>query len=110
MASAGRSDSGKLLFEVCGGGWLQLSENPFKYLAKRLTSKLNTRVRFPSPAPTFQRSGGDGCHFQKTGRLPKAFAIWRRLAYAKQHEERSQASSSSPVGTLPGGGLCPRLF
>jgi hypothetical protein len=40
------------LLKSMGAFGCDLSEKPLKNLAKPLTSKLNTRVRFPSPAPT----------------------------------------------------------
>jgi len=35
---------------------LKMSERPLKTLQDFLTSKLNTRVRFPSPAPAFSKT------------------------------------------------------
>jgi len=35
---------------------LKVSERPLKTLQDFLTSKLNTRVRFPSPAPAFSKT------------------------------------------------------
>ena len=46
-----RSNSAKLSFGIMGVFGCDLSEKSLKNLAKCLTSKLNTRVRFPSPAP-----------------------------------------------------------
>jgi hypothetical protein len=47
-----------------------LSENPLILLAERQTSKLMTRVRFPSPAPAFARRRFDW-QAGREGRPPK---------------------------------------
>jgi hypothetical protein len=48
-----RSESTKKVFAINEPFWLDFSEWPLIVLSRRNPSKLNTRVRFPSPAPVF---------------------------------------------------------
>src|SRR4029077_10097022 len=82
---------------------LFLSENALKAPKARTPSKLMTRVRFPSPAPTFApsalRSASRACAGLNRSGLVTDFSDGRRglaLASTKGHEKFSRGATAPP--------------
>src|SRR6266849_3044797 len=59
-ARSRHSDKEKFCNDLNGPKTRKMSEWPLKTLQDFPTSKLNTRVRFPSPAPNFSMTWRDG--------------------------------------------------
>jgi hypothetical protein len=62
MARSRHSDKEKFCNDLNGPKTPKMSEQPLKTLEDFPTSKLNTRVRLPSPAPSSSHVSGTFCH------------------------------------------------
>jgi hypothetical protein len=74
-----------------------LSENPLILLAERQTSKLMTRVRFPSPAPA---SRAKALRLARRPRRPPAEAVAKAAVHVRHVRPISKASMIS-TGSRP---------
>jgi hypothetical protein len=93
------SDNEKFCNDLNGPKTPKMSERPLKTLQDFPTSKLNTRVRFPSPAPSPFNDLATGSDFIPTN----------GLLYTTRSDAPSDRLFRASLGRLPTGGFAVKL-